>query len=122
MDINEINGLTEKERYEYLIQNTVGRKEIWLLQDEDSSFAMFEDGMGNSYIPVWPEKILSQAHAIDDWEGYVPERMGIGEFLEWLEELKEDQILIGAIPDMNMHALSVDPIEFKNQLIKAAKK
>jgi len=121
MEAKGINNLTEKERYEYLIQNTVDHKEVWLLQDNDSSFAMFEDGMGNSYIPIWPEKNFAQIHAVDDWEGYVAERMSLNEFLEWLDELKEDQILIGAIPDSNMHALSVDPIEFKKQLIKVAK-
>ena len=118
MNKKEIGNLTEKERYEYLIENTVVHKEVWLLQDNDSSFAMFEDGIGNSYIPIWPEKNLAQIHAVDDWAGYSAERMSLNEFLEWLDELKEDQILIGALPDINMHALSVDPVEFKKQLIQ----
>jgi hypothetical protein len=121
MDATGINRLSEKERYEYLIQSVASHKEIWLLQDNDSSFAMFEDETGNSYIPVWPEKSLAQYHAVDDWSGYAAERMGLNEFMEWLGELKEDQILIGAIPDANMHALSVDPLEFKKQLINVAK-
>ncbi len=61
MDSGEVAKLSEIERYEYLIQNTINHKEIWLLQDNDSSFAMFEDEKGNSYIPVWSRKTLAQA-------------------------------------------------------------
>jgi hypothetical protein len=120
-NIENINNLSDKERYSYLIQQIVKNHLIWLLEAEDGSFAMFEDANGLSYIPVWPDKEFAANYAVDDWDGYHAESMSLNEFLEWMKELKEDEILIGAFPNSDMHSLAADPIEFKNQIIQAGK-
>ena len=112
------SDLPDNERLGLLIQSVSEHKEIWLLQTSEGFFAMFEDGEGKSYIPVWPEKEIAQQFASDDWEGYMAGRMGLGEFLDWMQELKDDQILIGAFPLLNKKALAIDPIDFKNRLIQ----
>jgi phosphodiesterase/alkaline phosphatase D-like protein len=94
------------------------QREVWLLEAQDGSFAMFEDDNQRSFIPLWPEKDLAQQFASDDWDGYLAERMGLGELLEWMQELKEDEILIGAFLHLNQQAIAVDPVDFKNMIIQ----
>jgi hypothetical protein len=121
MDAKKVNELADKDRYEYLIGEVVKQKEIWLLQANDGVYAMFEDSNGQSYIPVWPGKEFAVTYAMDDWEDYVPEKMPLREFLEWMQELKADQIMIGAFPNSNLQSMAVDPIDLKHLLIKADK-
>jgi hypothetical protein len=116
MDKQQLINLTDQDRFKYLVDAVKINKEIWLLQSEQGMFAMFEDDKSCSYVAVWPEKELAIPFAIDDWEGYSPARMGIGEFINWLKELKNDQIMIGAFPNTNMKSLAVDPLELKKLL------
>ena len=114
----EIQKMSDQERFVYLINTIAEHKEIWLLQSTEGFFAMFEGGDSQSFIPIWPEKELAQSMACDDWDDYKPERMGLGEFLTWMDELKDDGIFIGAFPYSNHKALAVDPIDLKNQLLQ----
>jgi hypothetical protein len=112
MEAPILKGFNNSERYDFLIKMVSFKKEIWLLHTDDGLFAMLEDANNQSYIPVWPEKDYAATYAVDDWEGYSPERMGLGEFLDWMKELKEDGIMIGAFPYGDSQAMAVDPIEF----------
>jgi len=117
-----IQDMSDSDRFAFLINNIIEHKEVWLLEAEDASFAMFEDNEGRSFIPIWPGKEFAEQFANDDWDGYVAERMGLGEFLEWMQELKEDEIMIGAFPYLDQKAMAVDPIDMKNQILQAGKK
>jgi len=121
MDSKNIDELSDNERYDYLIKQAIKNKEIWLLHAIDGLYAMFEDDSENQYIPVWPEKKYADSYAVGDWDGYTAESMVLSEFLDWLQELKDDEIFIGAFPSANSQALSVDPIEFKKKLVQAGK-
>jgi hypothetical protein len=118
MDTRHIADLPDHDRYKYLINHVVKYKEIWLLKARDGFYAMFEDSAGKSYIPVWPDKESADQYAIDDWHGYVSESMDLKELLEWMNELKEDQIMIGAFPNPKLEALAVDPLDFRKQLLE----
>ncbi len=121
MENKSINELPDHDRYNYLIHHIAKFKEIWLLKERDGMYAMFEDEKGNSYIPVWPHKELAEEYAVEDWEGYISERMELSEIMEWMDELHEDQILIGAFPNAQMQALAVSAADFKKQILDARK-
>jgi hypothetical protein len=121
MENKSISELPDHDRYNYLIHHIAKFKEVWLLKSHDGMYAMFEDEKGNSYIPVWPHKELADEYAVEDWDGYVAERMELSEIMEWMDELEEDQILIGAFPDAQMQALSVSAADFKKQILDARK-
>ena len=116
-----IEELSDNDRFEYLITQIIKNREVWLLHAIDGLYAMFEDENEFQYIPVWPEKEFADSHAIGDWDGYTSDRMGLGEFLDWLQELKDDEIYIGAFPSAAMRAISVDPIDLKKRLAQAGK-
>ncbi|HEY4787615.1 MAG TPA: DUF2750 domain-containing protein [Bacteroidales bacterium] len=120
MESGNIDNLPDNERFEYLIRKIVQNREVWLLHAIDGLYAMFEDENENQYIPVWPEKEFADSHAIGDWDGYTADSMGLGEFIEWLQELKNDEIYIGAFPNSNMRAISADPIDLRKRLVQAS--
>lgn len=119
MAINEAIHLPDEDRFRYLINSMVKHRELWLLKEREGFYAMFEDDEARSYIPIWPDQESAAFFATDDWEGYLPDRMGIGEFLSWLDELKQDEIFIGAYPNTSMQSLSVDPVNLKKNILEA---
>ena len=108
-------------RFEYLVSEIITHKKVWLLKAHDGLYAMFEDANNQAYLPIWPGEADAARFSADDWEGYIPEEMAFGEFLSWTDELKEDNILIGAYPNENMQSMSIDPTEFKQRLLLASK-
>ena len=108
--------MSDNNQYEKIVATIAIQKEVWILQTDDGMIAMFEDNDMNSYIPVWTSKEQAQKSAEEDWQGYSAGRMGIGEFVEWMQELKDDEILIGLYSDENQ-AFPADPMELKKQLL-----
>jgi hypothetical protein len=114
--MKKVNELTESERYDYFIDQALMQNEIWLLQAQEGLYAMCEDDNGKQYIPVWPAKEFSDSYATGEWEEYQSERMDLKEFIDWMQELRDDEIFIGVFPDEHMHAIPTDPIKLKKQL------
>ncbi|HBF88981.1 MAG TPA: hypothetical protein DDX39_10105 [Bacteroidales bacterium] len=108
--------ITDGERYQYLIDKAVETKTVWLLKAIDGMFAMFEDDKGQEYLPIWPEKEFTKFYVQDDWEEYEAEEMKIYEFLNWMQELSDDKILIAAFPDENNKVIPIPPLEIRKHL------
>jgi hypothetical protein len=100
-------------RLEFFVNEIVKNEAVWLLQAEDGLFAMVEDAEGNSYVSVWPTKSECEAVAKDEWSGYQAESMEIKEFLNWLKELKDDDVRIGVYPDINGRILPFESLGLK---------
>lgn len=100
-------------RYNFLIQEVVNKKEIWLLQAMEGMFAMLEDANGQEYIPVWPSEDFASQYAIGDWQDYSPSSMGLFEFNSWMKELAEDAVKIAAFPNSADKIIPVDALLIK---------
>lgn len=109
--------MEEKNRYELFISEIKNKKEVWLLKAHDGLYAMFEDNKNQTYLPVWSGKDDAIKSATDDWDGYTPDNMSMGEFSEWLKELKDDAILIGISPDESGQSMILDPMELRKILV-----
>lgn len=121
MGSTRVNGLPDTDRYEDFIGMAVKFQAVWLLHASDGLYAMFEDDQEKQYIPVWPERDLAASFAAGEWEGYEPEHMGLQEFIDWMPELKEDEIFIGVFPSEEMQAIPIDPMILRKQLKDAYK-
>jgi hypothetical protein len=103
-------------RLAFFIDEVVENEVVWLLQAEDGLFAMVEDGEGNSYVSVWPTKSECEAAAKDEWNDYLAENMEIKEFLNWLKELKDDDVRIGVYPDIDGRILPFESLGLKKMI------
>lgn len=89
---------TEELKYQKFIENSIKNREVWLLQAYTGMYAMLDDLSGTQYMPVWDDEQDAVNYAKDDWSEYQPDRMGIGEFISWLDELEADLIKIAVAP------------------------
>jgi hypothetical protein len=106
----------DQARLTFFIDEVIKNEVVWLLQAEDGLFAMVEDGEGNSYVSVWPTKDECVAVAKDEWSDYQAESMEIKEFLNWLKELKDDDVRIGVYPDENGRILPFESLGLKKMI------
>jgi hypothetical protein len=118
MENKKSENTENSDRYVIFLNEIIAQKAVWLLKAHDGLYAMVEDNNNQTYLPVWPEEKSLKEFATDDWEGYMPERMNLAEFLDWMQELKTDEILIGVYPNSQMQSLAVDPMELKKQVLK----
>ena len=109
-----MNTIPDNEKYEYLLKTCAYNKEIWLLKATEDMYAMVEDASGQGYLPVWPGEKQALLLTNDDWSEYKVEKMPIFEFINWLPELENDEILIAAFPGVDMQIIPVNPLDLKN--------
>ena len=73
-------------------------------------------------MPVWSSSELAQAHCVDEWHDYVPRAISIGDWLEfWLEDLAEDNVLVGVEWRDGGEYLELELTEFSQMLAKLEK-
>jgi len=100
-------------RLEFFLHEVVENELVWLLQADDGLYAMVEDEEGNSYVTVWPTQDTCTSASIGDWTTYSAGSMDIKEFLNWLKELKDDDVRVGVYPDSNGRILPFDTLGLK---------
>jgi hypothetical protein len=72
---------------------------IWALQDQASEGWVILDSINfenADVMPVWSTIELAKSHCVDEWQDYVPMAISLADWLEfWVEDLAEDNVLIG---------------------------
>ena len=114
--IKNIFNLSAEDRYGYLVKRAADFEELWLIQENDSYVTLVDDD-GNISIPVWPEKEFAELFLKDDWKSFVVERLEVYDFIEWLDQLNEDNIKIAAFPKEDMKGIVVTANDMKNHLL-----
>jgi hypothetical protein len=108
--------MTDNDRFEQFIKAIYSTEQIWLLQADDGLFAMVEDSLGNSYIPVWSSELACAENSSEEWSDYTVEMMPINEFINWCKELAEDDVKIGIEPDKSGRLLPIEASVFSDIL------
>jgi hypothetical protein len=114
--IKNIFSLSAEDRYGYLVKRAADFEELWLIH-ETGRYVTLADDNGNTLIPVWPEKEFAELFLKDDWQNYSVVRVEIYEFIDWLDELNEDNIKIAAFPKEDMKGIFVTADDMKNHLL-----
>jgi hypothetical protein len=95
---------------------------IWALQDQTSEGWVVLDSVNfenADVMPVWSSIELAQGHCVDEWHDYVPKPISLADWLEfWVEDLSQDNVLIGVEWRDGGEYLELDLAEFSQVLAK----
>ncbi|WP_339724443.1 DUF2750 domain-containing protein [uncultured Paraglaciecola sp.] len=95
---------------------------LWALQDQASEGWVVLDSVNfenTDVMPIWSNMELAQSHCIDEWQDYVPKAITIADWLEfWVEDLAEDNVLIGVEWRDGGEYLELELAEFSQLLAK----
>lgn len=93
---------------------------LWALQDQDSEGWVVLDSINfenADVMPVWSNSELAKKHCVDEWENYMPKAISIADWLEfWVEDLAEDNVLIGVQWSDGGEYLELELAEFSQLL------
>lgn len=95
--IKNVFNLSPKDRYGYFIRKVADSEEVWLIKDGDS-FPTLGDNEEKITIPVFPEKEFASLLLKDDWKSFLVEMMEVHAFIDWLDQLEEQDIKIAGFP------------------------
>ncbi|WP_298940009.1 DUF2750 domain-containing protein [uncultured Psychromonas sp.] len=72
---------------------------LWALQDKASGDWVVMDSMSyeeTEVMPLWSSEALAKTHCIEEWEDYTPAPIALADWFEfWLEDLVEDDVIVG---------------------------
>jgi len=72
---------------------------LWALQDKTSEDWVVLDSPNfenTDVMPLWSSAELAQQHCIDEWCDYTPSEIPLADWFEfWLEDLNEDNVIVG---------------------------
>jgi hypothetical protein len=95
---------------------------LWALQDQASEGWVILDSVNfenTDVMPLWSSKELAQSHCVDEWQAYVPMSISLADWLEfWVEDLAEDNILIGVEWRDGGECIEIELAEFSQMLAK----
>ena len=95
---------------------------IWALQDQASEDWVVLDSVNfenTDVMPVWSNMELAKTHCVDEWQDYVPKSISLADWLEfWVEDLAEDNVLIGVEWRDGGEYLELELTEFSQMLAK----
>ena len=108
--------LSVQERYNYMIRKVADFEEVWLIRNSDGLIqtVLLENEIES--VPVWPEKEFAEQMLVNKWRNCSTQFMDIYEFMDWLDQLSVDNLLIAAFPLPNLDSIKIDPLEFKKHL------
>lgn len=72
---------------------------LWALQEPESEDYVVLDSVNfenTDVMPLWSTAELAQSHCVDEWQGYKAKQISVADWMEfWIEDLNEDNIIIG---------------------------
>lgn len=93
---------------------------LWALQDKSSEDWVVLDSPSfenTDVMPLWSSTELAQQHCIDEWSDYVPCKITLADWFEfWLEDLNEDNVIVGINWQDNDECLEMELSDFTQAL------
>lgn len=81
-------------RFKHFIKVIADWQEVWGLYQDGWALAAADDG--TTVFPLWPAKEYAQVCAANEWAGYEPRSISLGDFTEvLLPKLRLDGVLPG---------------------------
>ena len=81
------------------------------------AFVTLGDSKEQITIPVFPEQEFASFLLTGDWQTYSVEKMDVHDFMNWLDQLEEQNIKIAGFPREAFQAVVVTADEMKSHLL-----
>ncbi len=104
--------------FNHFVEQAKTSRTLWLLQAAEGQFALLGDDSNVSFIPVWTDENTASKAVQDEWEGYQSVDMGLSEFINWMDELDEDGILVGLNPNEDSKVVAINAVVLKKSLLR----
>jgi hypothetical protein len=104
-------GLPGVKRFEHFVKVIADWQEAWGLYQD--GWALAAAGDGTTVFPLWPAKEYAEVCAVNEWKGYDPRAISLGDLTEvLLPKLKLDGVLPGVFftPSSKGVTTSVDEL------------
>ena len=107
--------LTAPKKYAHFVKRVADFEEVWGLNLD--GWAMSETDEGVKTIPFWSHSKFAEDCAIEEWEGYKPNKIDMDEFVDdWLKNLEDQKIDIVIMMDQEGNGINVKPQRLKADL------
>jgi hypothetical protein len=119
--LNTIEKYDEEKRLNYLLQQVVSNKEIWILADDHGCVMLNTED--EDCVPVWPNEEFAQRWATDEWQECKAEAISLNKwYSRWSTGLVDDELALVTFPNQDNQGLVLFPEEFEEALLKETKK
>ncbi len=119
--LNTIEKYDEEKRLNYLLQQVISNKEIWILADNHGCVMLNTED--EDCVPVWPNEEFAQRWATDEWQECKAEAISLNKwYSRWSTGLADDELALVAFPNQDNQGLVLFPEEFEEALLKETKK
>ncbi len=119
--LNDVLKLSDESRVEYLFNEILKHRKIWILTDEHGCVMLNTDD--EDCIPVWPSQETAELWINQDWKHCTAESISLNKWLSrWSIGLEDDELAIVVFPDLINQGMILYPAEFEHELRNKAKK
>ncbi|MEI6895621.1 MAG: DUF2750 domain-containing protein [Colwellia sp.] len=119
--LKTIENYNEEKRLNYLLQQVVSNKEIWILADEHGCVMLNSEE--EDCVPVWPNEAFAQRWATDEWQHCKAEAIPLSKwYSHWSTGLTDDELALVTFPSQENQGFILFPDEFEAALVKETKK
>ena len=104
---------------EFLTQSK-NNQSLWALQDKESEDWVVLDSPNfddAEVLPVWSSAELAKTHCVQEWQDFTPSEISLADWLDyWVDDLKEDDIVIGVNWAEEGDIVELEVVEFSKAL------
>ncbi|MEN5236382.1 DUF2750 domain-containing protein [Pseudomonas sichuanensis] len=112
--INNISAMKAEDRFDYFVRKVSDFEVVWGLRDQGWATSGLD---GREVVPFWPEEDFARLCAVDEWSGFSPCQISVGDFLEkWLPGMQGDNRLCQIFPVRDDVGFVINPAELESAL------
>ncbi|MCS7035682.1 MAG: DUF2750 domain-containing protein [Saprospiraceae bacterium] len=122
--IDEILAKKPLKRYAYTIRTLLEEEELWGLFDGEGWLLMDVDADAEtSAFVLFPHEAFAEIFRNQaGYEDYAVTSLDLHEFMEWLEDFEQENILVAVFPTPDLEATVVSAAKLKAELLEAFEK
>jgi hypothetical protein len=110
-------AFNDDSRYAYFVARACDSGRVYGLVGPDDGWLVWGNvGDDVEVFPAWPHPRLAALAAADDFEGFVAESTDLEAFLEFCDDLQEDDVLVAVMPFPDGSQLVVEAQALKRDL------